>query len=122
MTNIVTETEPRPASSKDTVLVISPNSQLIQDVRDFCVSKNMNLWIGKPNSPDVIAVPYRFGIVDKEWLGEKAWADWIDFLREVKGEEHDYLILVILPPPFSEAALEGVGLSRFAADRGLVHS
>jgi len=72
MTNIVTEIDPGPASSRSTVLVISPNIQLIQDVRNFCDSNNLNLRIGEPDSPDVIAVPYKIGIVDKEWLGGKS--------------------------------------------------
>ena len=106
MREIQPELEPRPASIEGTVLVISLNIQLIQDVSDFCVSKNMSLWIGNPNSPDVIAIPYNVCIVDRDWMDKKSWADWIEFLKEVKGEEHDYLIIVILRPPFSDLSLD----------------
>ena len=84
MREIQPELEPRPASIEGTVLVISRNIQLIQDVSDFCVSKNMSLWIGNPNSPDVIAIPYNVCIVDRDWMDKKSWADWIEFLKEAK--------------------------------------
>jgi len=66
----------------------------------------MKLWIGDPNSPDVIAIPYKVGIVDKYWMNPKSWADWIEFLRATKGESHDHLLIIILPAPFSDYALE----------------
>jgi len=104
--NIPTDIGPRPISTENTVLIISPNIQLVDDIRIFCVSKNMNLWIGNPYSPDVIDVPYNVCVVDRDWVDKKSWVNWIDFLKEVKGEDHDYLILVILHPPFSESTLD----------------
>jgi hypothetical protein len=105
MTEILLNMEPMSASCEDTILVISPNIQLVEDVRGFCVQRNMNLWIGDPNSPDLIAVPYKVGIVDKYCMDRKSWTDWLEFLRETKGCSHDHLLIIILPAPFSEAAL-----------------
>jgi len=106
MTEILLNMEPVSASSEDTILVISPNIQLVEDIRDFVVQRRMNLWIGDPNSPDLIAVPYKVGIVDKFWMDPKSWADWIEFLRETKGDRYDDLLIIILPHPFSEAPLD----------------
>jgi hypothetical protein len=106
MTETQTNIEPVSASCENTIFVISPNVQLVENIRNFCVSRNMKLWIGDPNSPDVIAIPYKVGIVDKYWMNPKSWADWIEFLRETKGESHDHLLIIILPHPSSEAALD----------------
>ncbi|MEI6135506.1 MAG: hypothetical protein WCP72_11070 [Desulfomonile sp.] len=106
MTNTQADAEPISASIFDTVFFISPNNQLVESIRDFCASKNMKLWIGDPDSPDVIAIPYRIGIVDKAYMGQKSWADWIEFLRDTKGVSHEHLLIIILPPPFSEAVLD----------------
>ncbi len=106
MTNTQPDAEPISASIEDTVFFISPNNQLVNRVRDFCASKNMKLWIGDPDSPDVIAIPYRIGIVDKAYMGQKSWADWIEFLRDTKGVSHEHLLIIILPTPFSEAVLD----------------
>ena len=108
MNEILLNMEPVSASSEDTILVISPNIQLVEDVRVFCVQKNMNLWIGDPNSPDLIAVPYKVGIVDKCWMDPKSWGDWLEFLRETKGWSHNHLLIIILPDPFSEAVLDEI--------------
>lgn len=108
MTKILLNMEPALASCEDTIFVISPNVQLVENIRNFCVSRNVKLWIGDPNSPDVIAVPYKVGIVDKYWMDPKSWADWIEFLREAKGEGHDHLLIIILPPTFSAAALHKI--------------
>lgn len=108
MTEILLNMEPMSASCEDTILVISPNIQLVEDIRGFCVQRNLNLWIGDPNSPDLIAVPYKVGIVDKYWMDPKSWADWLEFLRETKGWSHDHLLIIILPAPFSEEALDEI--------------
>ncbi len=73
---------------------------------DICVQRHMKLWTGDPNSPDVIAVPYKVGIVDKYYMDPKSWGDWIEFLRETRGDRYDDLLVIILPYPFSEAALD----------------
>ncbi len=106
MTEILLTMEPALASCADTILVISPNVQLVENIRDFCVQRHMKLWVGDPNSPDVIAVPYKVGIVDKYYMDPKSWADWIEFLRETKGDRYDDLLIIILPYPISEAALD----------------
>lgn len=62
----------------------------------------MNLWIGGPNSPDVIAVPYKVGIVHKDWMDEKSWNEWITFLKESQGEDHDFLLIIIVDSDTSE--------------------
>lgn len=84
------------ASSEDTVFVVSPDDKLIQELRCFCAAGNLRLYEGESDSRDVIAVPYLIGVIDKEWLGEKAWTDWIDFLREAKGEQHNHLLIIVL--------------------------
>ena len=106
MTETQTNIEPVSASCGNTIFVISPNVQLVENIRNFCAQRHMKLWVGDPNSPDVIAVPYKVGIVDKYWMNPKSWADWIEFLRETKGESHDHLLIIILPAPFSDYALE----------------
>ncbi|MHB8204310.1 MAG: hypothetical protein ACYDHG_11495 [Desulfomonilaceae bacterium] len=106
MTEILLNMEPALVSCEDTILVISPNVQLVENVRDFVVQRRMKLWVGDPNSPDVIAVPYKVGIVDKYYMDPKSWGDWIEFLRETRGDRYDDLLVIILPYPFSEAALD----------------
>ena len=108
MTEILSNMEPVAASCKDTIFVISPHTQLVEDIRGFCVSRNMNLFVGDPDSPDVIAIPYKIGVVDKYWMDPKSWEDWLGFLREIKGEGHDDLLIIILPAPFSKAALDEI--------------
>ncbi len=39
MTEILLTMEPALASCADTILVISPNVQLVENIRDFCVSE-----------------------------------------------------------------------------------
>ena len=106
MTEILLNMEPALVSCEDTIFAISPNIQLVQDIRDFCVQRHMKLWVGDPNSPDVIAVPYKVGIVEKYYMDPKSWGDWIEFLRETKGDRYNDLLIIILPYPFSEAALD----------------
>ncbi len=106
MTEILLNMEPALVSCEDTIFVISPNIRLVENIRDFCVQRHMKLWIGDPNSPDVIAVPYKVGIVDKYYMDPKSWGDWIEFLRETKGDRYDDLLIIILPYPFSEMALD----------------
>jgi hypothetical protein len=89
----------KPAASDDTVLVVSPDSNLVKEVESFSAANNLTLWIGRPKSPDVIAVPYKIAIVDKAWLGEEAWTDWIGFLKETKNDQHHHLLLIIVRPP-----------------------
>ena len=108
MTDISPNVEPISASIEDTVFVVSPHVQLVDDVRNFCALKNLKLWEGDPDSPDVIAIPYKVGIVDKYFMDEKSWSDWLEFLRETKGMSHNHLLIIILPAPFSEAALEQI--------------
>ncbi len=106
MTETTSNKEDGSASVEDTVFIVSPNTQLIDGLRTFCASRDMNLWIGDPDSPDVIAVPYKVGIVDKYFMDEKSWSDWLEFLRETKGFSHEHLLIIVLPYPFSEVALE----------------
>jgi hypothetical protein len=94
------------ASIGDTVFIVSPIVALVDQVNNFCASRNLNLWKGDPDSPDVIAVPYKIGIVDKYFMDPQFWSNWIEFLREAKEQSHEHLLIVILPPPFSEHALE----------------
>jgi hypothetical protein len=108
MTDISPNVEPISASIEDTVFVVSPHVQLVDDVRNFCALKNLKLWEGDPDSPDVIAIPYKVGIVDKYFMDEKSWSDWLEFMRETKGMSHNHLLIIILPAPFSEAALEQI--------------
>lgn len=108
MAELLLTMEPALASCANTILVISPNVQVVENIRDFCTQRKMKLWIGDPNSPDVIAIPYKVGIVDKYSMDPKPWKDWIEFLREVKGESHDHLLIIVLPDPFSEAALDEI--------------
>jgi len=108
MTNNETRNQTGAFSMENTVLVISPNAQLIQDIKDFCESKNMKLFVGDPNSPDVIAVPSKVCIVEKDFMDKKSWNDWIGFLVDNKGEDVEQLLIVILPHSFSESLLEEV--------------
>jgi hypothetical protein len=108
MTEILLTMEPASVSCEDTIFVISPNDQIVENVRDFVVQRHIKLWIGDPKSPDVIAVPYKVGIVDKYWMDPKSWADWIEFLRETRGDRYDDLLIIILPHPFSEEALDEI--------------
>ena len=73
MTKILLNMEPALVSCEDTIFAISPNIQLVEDIRDFCVQRHMKLWVGDPNFPDVIAVPYKVGIVDKYYMDPKSW-------------------------------------------------
>lgn len=106
MTEVLLNMEPALVSCEDTIFAISPNIRLVENIRDFCVQRHMKLWVGDPNSPDVVAVPYKVGIVDKYYMDTKSWADWIEFLRDTKGVSHEHLLIIILPPPFSEAVLD----------------
>lgn len=66
----------------------------------------MKLWIGTPDSPDVMAIPYRIGVVDKYFTDPKLWSDWLEFLRETRGFSHEHLLIIVLPYAFSEVALD----------------
>jgi hypothetical protein len=108
MTSNETRNETTKLSRENTVLVISPNAQLIQDVRDFCESNKIKIYEGDPSSPDVIAVPSRVCIVEKDFMDNKSWNDWVEFLIENKGVDVEQFIIVILPAPFSDSLLEEV--------------
>jgi hypothetical protein len=95
---------PETDSSEDIVFVLSPNIQLVGGVRDFCINNNMHLWIGEPNTPNVIDIPYKVGIVSKDWLNEESWNKWIEFLREPQGKERDYFLVITLDSQDSERA------------------
>jgi hypothetical protein len=106
MTDISPNVEPILASASDTVFVVSPHVQLVDDVRNYCASRNLKLWEGNPDSPDVIAVPYKIGIVDKHFMDPKSWSDWMEFLRETRGMSHEHLLIIVLPAPYSDYALD----------------
>lgn len=99
---ILCKLAPKPASCERTIFLLSPDFELAKKLRDFSEHKDMNLWIGGPDSPDVIAVPYKVGIVYKNWMDEKAWNEWIIFLKESHGEGHDFLLIIIVNSDTSE--------------------
>lgn len=83
------------ASISDTVLIVSPDIELVEEVDKVCTGVGLNLWISEPDSPDIIAVGYKIGIIDCQWLGSEMWASFISFLRESKGEQHEHLLIII---------------------------
>jgi hypothetical protein len=97
------------SSLEDNVIIVSPIVALVDHVKYFCEYRKLNLWKVDPDSPDFISVPYKIGIVDKYFMDPQIWSNWIEFLRETKGKRNEHvLIIIILPPPFSDYAVEQV--------------
>lgn len=101
---ILRKLAPKPASCERTIFLLSPDIYLARRLKDFCEHNDMNLWIGGPNSPDVIAVPYKVGIMHKDWMDEKSWNEWVTCLKESQGEDHDFLLIIIVDSHTSEWA------------------
>lgn len=99
---ILRKLAPKPASCERTIFLLSPDIILAKTLKAFCEHNDMNLWIGGPDSPDVIAVPYKVGIVHKDWMDEKSWNEWIVFLKESQGKDHDFLLVIIVNSDTSE--------------------
>lgn len=38
----------------------------------------------------------------KDWMDEKSWNEWITFLKESQGEDHDFLLIIIVDSDTSE--------------------
>lgn len=95
------------ASFLDSVFIVSPIVSLINHVKYFCAYRKFNLFEVDPDYPDFIAVHYKIGIVDKYSMHPQTWSNWIEFLRGTKGKRNEHmLIIIILPPPFSDYAVE----------------
>jgi len=75
------------ASSDDTILVVSPHIELMEEVQRLCEAVDMNLYIGEPDTPDVIALGYKVGIIDKTWLGTSFWQHFHEFLEVLNNPD-----------------------------------
>ena len=105
MTTELTDSGRAKRITAGSVFVILPDGILLDEIRNFCKSKDIDLFIGDPCSPDLIAVPYQIGIVQRYLVDARSWQDWIEFLREARGETHDHLLIIILDGAFSEDEL-----------------
>ncbi len=105
MANYQTKEDKISASASDTVMVISPDTRLVKDIKTLCDFQGLRMFVGDPNSPDLIAVPYRIGILDKEFIDPQVWSDFVGFEIETSDIAHEHLLVIIQPGPGSEAEL-----------------
>jgi hypothetical protein len=74
---------------------MTPDTELLNGLQRLGQEMNMDLYIGSPGSPDLIAVPYKVAVVDPDWVGPTYWKLFLDFLEETR-EIGDHFLLVML--------------------------
>jgi len=99
---------PEVATVHDTIFAVTPDIDLAGDLFDLCNDYNLKLYIGEPESPDPIAVPCTAAIIDEEWLGPKSFKSLLNFLKECRGQQNPYLLVIVAPSVWPERASQAL--------------
>ena len=78
---------------RDTLLFAAENNELKKEIEKWCSKHNKTIYYAEPNSPDLIAVPAFALVVDKNFIGEKSWNDFLDYQKEIKDESKNVFLI-----------------------------
>ena len=71
--------------------------QELKEKMERCAKEiGCKVYYGKPNSPDIIAIPYFISVLDINLIGEKYWIEYVNFCEEVEDNTPYILINVTL--------------------------
>ena len=76
----------------NTVFIQVADYDLVAKIGEKVQELNCDLEIGRKGFPDLMAVPFFIGIVDRRLVGSKMWEETLDFRKEYGGHKH--LIIV----------------------------
>ena len=76
----------------NTVFIQVADYGLVAKIGEKAQELNCDLEIGRKDFPDLMAVPFFIGIVDRSLVGSKMWEETLDFRKEYGG--HKPLIVV----------------------------
>ncbi len=76
----------------NTVFIQVADYDLVAKIGEKVQELNCDLEIGRKDFPDLMAVPFFIGIVDRRLVGSKMWEETLDFRKEYGG--HKPLIVV----------------------------
>lgn len=75
---------------KNCIFANFENDELRNALEECAESIDCNIF-WRECTPDIIAVPYFIGIVDRKVLGDDAWQLYLDYLEGVFSEEPEFI-------------------------------
>jgi hypothetical protein len=73
---------PHRTYAEKTLLLASNHVPLKKALRSWCRENRVRLAVANPHHPDLVATPCRAVVVDRRYVGNTAWQDYLAFLPE----------------------------------------
>ncbi|MEK7699517.1 MAG: hypothetical protein AAB332_03855 [Planctomycetota bacterium] len=68
------------------------NNELKIILEDWAAQNRINIYYGKPSSPDIIAVPFFAAVVDKRVVGSEIWEEYLIYCKETDESKPTILL------------------------------
>ena len=68
------------------------NNELKIILEDWAAQNRINIYYGKPSSPDIIAVPFFAAVVDKRVIGSEIWDEYLAYCKETDESKPTILL------------------------------
>lgn len=84
---IIINGKPHRYSWLNTIFIQIDDFDLIRKIGDLAQELDCELEIGRQDFPDLMAIPFFFGIVDRKLVGSKMWEECLEFRLEYGGHK-----------------------------------
>jgi len=65
-----------------TIFAQFENDELKKELEKCAIKKRCDIYWGKPDSSDIIAIPHFISILDRNITGKEAWKNYLKYLEE----------------------------------------
>jgi hypothetical protein len=93
-----TDDEPPGLRRDDTVVYAGDDADRVAGLARWCLAKGMQMYVARPGSPDLIAVPCFAMVVEAEFTACAEWSDYLayrnDVIRDGSREESGEAVIV----------------------------
>lgn len=79
-------------AAESTLFCQFENNELKTILEDWAAQNGINIYYGKPLSPDIIAVPFFAAVVDKEVMGSEIWDEHLTYCKETDESKPTILL------------------------------
>ena len=71
------------------------NNELKIILEDWAAQNRINIYYGKPSSPDIIAVPFFAAVVDKRVVGSEIWENILSIAKRRTNQSQRFFLMII---------------------------
>lgn len=79
-------------ATESTLFCQFENNELKTILEDWAAQNGINIYYGKPLSPDIIAVPFFAAVVDKEVMGSEIWGEYLTYCKDTDDSKPTILL------------------------------